>query len=214
MSKENKGTSIGQFGYKQELSRSLSFKDLLIYGLIFMVPIALFGIYGEVMLESKGMVALAYLIGMVGMIFTALSYARMSEAFPMAGSVYSYAGRGINQYIGFVAGWAILLDYILVPALLYVVSATALTGMWPAIPGWVWLVLFILINTVINDFGLEFTARTNIIFVIFVLAVLVIFLVVGISAIAKGVNGATFSFDPLYNPDKIGRASCRERVSI
>src|SRR5699024_1297559 len=126
MSKGNKGTSISQFGYKQELSRSLSFKDLLIYGfifmvpivlsgiygLIFMVPIAPFGIYGEVMLESKGMVALAYLIGMVGMIFTALSYARMSEAFPMAGSVYSYAGRGINQYVGFVAGWAILLDYI------------------------------------------------------------------------------------------------------
>src|SRR5690625_5957774 len=88
-----------------------------------MVQIAPFGIYGEVMLESKGIVALAYLIGMVGMIFTALSYARMSEAFPMAGSVYSYAGRGINQYTGFVAGWAILLDYILVPALLYVVRS-------------------------------------------------------------------------------------------
>ena len=214
MSKENKGTSISQFGYKQELSRSLSFKDLLIYGLIFMVPIAPFGIYGEVMLESKGMVALAYLIGMVGMIFTALSYARMSEAFPMAGSVYSYAGRGINQYVGFVAGWAILLDYILVPALLYVVSATALTGMWPAIPGWIWLVLFILINTVINYFGIKFTARTNMIFLIFELAVLVIFLIVGISAIAKGVNGATFSFDPLYNPDTFSMKVVMGAVSI
>src|SRR5699024_546665 len=214
MSKENKGTSISQFGYKQELSRSLSFKDLLIYGLIFMVPIAPFGIYGEVMLESKGMVALAYLIGMVGMIFTALSYARMSEAFPMAGSVYSYAGRGLTQYICFVAGWAILLDYILVPALLYVVSATALTGMWPAIPGWIWLVLFILINTVINYFGIKFTARTNMIFLIFELAVLVIFLIVGISAIAKGVNGATFSVDALYNPDTFSMKVVMGAVSI
>src|SRR5690625_7406437 len=101
-----------------------------------MVQIAPFGIYGEVMLESKGIVALAYLIGMVGMVFTALSYARMSEAFPMAGSVYSYAGRGINQYVGFVAGWALLLYHILVSALLYVVSATALTGQWTAIPTW------------------------------------------------------------------------------
>src|SRR5690625_3223468 len=188
MSKRNKGTSISQFGYKEELSRSLSFKDLLIYGLIFMVPIAPFGIYGEVMLESQGMVALAYLIGMVGMVFTALSYARMSEAFPMSGSVYSYAGRGINQYVGFVAGWAILLDYILVPALLYVVSATALTGMWPAIPGWVWLVLFVLINTVIDYFGIKFTARTNMIFIIFKLAVLVSFLIVEISVIDNRVN--------------------------
>src|SRR5699024_9641588 len=166
VSKGNNGTSISKFGYKQELKRSLSFKDLLIYGLIFMVPIAPFGIYGEVMLESQGMVALAYLIGMVGILFTALSYARMTEALPMVGSVYSYAGRGINQYVGFVAGWAILLDYILVPALLYVVSATALTGMWPAIPVWIWLVIFILINTVINYFGIEFTARTNMIFLI------------------------------------------------
>src|SRR5699024_12468087 len=90
VSKGNNGTSISKFGYKQELKRSLSFKDVLIYGLILMVPIAPFGIYGEVMLESQGMVALAYLIGMVGMIFTALSYARMYEAFPMAGTVLSY----------------------------------------------------------------------------------------------------------------------------
>src|SRR5690625_8051649 len=162
-----------------------------------MVPIAPFDKYWDVMLESQGMVDLAYLIGMVGMIFTALSYARMSEAFPMAGAVYSYAGRGINQYIGFVAGWAILLDYILVPALLYVVSATALTGMWPAIPGWVWLVLFILINTVINYFGIKFTARTNMIFLIFELAVLVIFLIVWISVIYYVFNRSSLLFVPL-----------------
>lgn len=179
-----------------------------------MVPIAPFGIYGEVMVEAHGMVALAYLIGMIGMIFTALSYARMSEAFPMAGSVYSYAGRGINQYVGFIAGWAILLDYILVPALLYVVSATALTGMWPAIPGWFWLIFFITINTVINYFGIKFTARTNIIFLAFELIVLILFLVVGVTAIANGVNGATFSFDPLYNPDTFSMSVVMGAVSI
>ncbi|MEI3612223.1 APC family permease [Pseudogracilibacillus sp. SO30301A] len=205
---------LEKFGYKQELKRSLSFGDLVIYGLIFMVPIAPFGIYGEVIIEAHGMVALAYLIGMIGMIFTALSYARMSEAFPMAGSVYSYAGRGINQYVGFIAGWAILLDYILVPALLYVVSATALTGMWPTIPGWIWLIVFIVINTVINYFGIEFTARTNKIFLIFELLVLVIFLVVGITAIVKGVNGAEFSFDPLYNPDTFSMSVVMGAVSI
>ncbi|MGY0692407.1 APC family permease [Virgibacillus sp. FSP13] len=205
---------LEEFGYKQELKRSLSFSDLLIYGLIFMVPIAPFGIYGEVMLAAEGMVALAYLIGMVGMIFTALSYARMSEAFPMAGSVYSYAGKGINEYVGFIAGWAILLDYILVPALLYVVSATALEGMWPSVPGWVWLIIFIAINTVINYFGIEFTARTNKIFLIFELIVLAIFLVVGVTAVMNGVNGATFSFDPIYNPDTFSMNVVMGAVSI
>ncbi|MFJ7755130.1 hypothetical protein ACQKGI_00410 [Peribacillus muralis] len=35
---------------------------------------------------------------------------RMSEAFPISGSVYSYAQRGINDFFGFLAGWIILLD--------------------------------------------------------------------------------------------------------
>ena len=78
-----------RFGYRQELSRSLSFTDLLVYGLIFMVPIAPFGIFGSVFHGSGGMVALAYVIGMVAMMFTALSYAQMVRAFPMAGSVYT-----------------------------------------------------------------------------------------------------------------------------
>lgn len=63
--------SIEQFGYKQELKRALSFWDLVIYGMIFMVPIAPFGVYGYVADASKGMVALAYAIGMFGMVFTA-----------------------------------------------------------------------------------------------------------------------------------------------
>ena len=80
-----------------------------------MVPIAPFGIFGSVFQGSGGMVALAYAIGMVAMMFTALSYAQMSRAFPMAGSVYTYAGRGIAPPVGFLAGWMILLDYVLVP---------------------------------------------------------------------------------------------------
>lgn len=209
-----KDSSLEQFGYQQELKRSLSFWDLLIYGLVFMVPIAPFGIYGSVVTGSKGMVALAYLIGMVGMIFTALSYARMSEAFPIAGSVYAYAGKGINQFIGFIAGWAILLDYILVPSLLYVVSATALTGFIPGIPGWVWLLVFIAINTVVNYFGVEITAKFNKIILVFELLVLALFLIIGIWAVAQGVNGAEFSFRPLYNPDTFSFNVVMGAVSI
>src|ERR687886_250071 len=125
---------VEQFGYRQELSRSLSFADLLIYGLIFMVPIAPFGIFGSVYNGSGGMVALAYIVGMVAMMFTALSYAEMSRAFPMAGSVYSYAGRGIAAPVGFLSGWMILLDYVLVPGLLYLIASIAMNSLVPAVP--------------------------------------------------------------------------------
>jgi amino acid transporter len=193
--------SLEQLGYKQELKRSLSITDLIIYGLIFMVPIAPFGIYGIVADGSKGMVALAYVIGMVGMIFTAFSYARMSEAFPVAGSVYSYASRGISEVVGFFAGWAILLDYVLVPALLYVVSGAALSAIVPGVPVFVWAVLFIAINTIINIRGIEFTATANKVILVFELIVFTAFIVVGLNAIASGVNGASFTTKPLYDPE-------------
>jgi len=85
--------SIEEFGYKDQLHRALTTKDLVIYGLIFMVPIAPYAVYGFVYKDAKGMVPLAYLLGLVGMLFTALSYATMSRAFPLAGSVYTYAQR-------------------------------------------------------------------------------------------------------------------------
>src|SRR4051812_36358263 len=142
--------SIERYGYKQELHRSLTFGDLLVYGLIFMVPIAPFGIFGGVFQGSGGMVALAYAIGMVAMMFTALSYAQMARAFPMAGSVYSYAGRGIAAPVGFLSGWMILLDYVLVPALLYLIASIAMNSLVSSIPVWLWLIGFVLLNTAVN----------------------------------------------------------------
>ncbi|WP_257985382.1 APC family permease [Bacillus sp. V5-8f] len=199
---------------KPALKRSLTFWDLLIYGMVFMVPIAPFGIYGVVAQGSNGMVSLAYLIGMVGMIFTAFSYARMSEAFPIAGSVYSYAQRGINDSVGFIAGWLILLDYVFIPALLYLVSAAALGDMLPGVPSYLWIVIFIAINTVINILGIEFTARANKIIVIAELIILGIFLAVGITAIIHGVNGAEFTMDPVYNDREFNMNVVMGAVSI
>ncbi|WP_248961089.1 APC family permease [Sphaerisporangium perillae] len=189
---------VERFGYKQELQRSLGFTDLLIYGLIFMVPIAPFGIFGSVFQASGGMVALAYLIGMVAMAFTALSYAQMAQAFPMAGSVYTYAGRGIAAPVGFLAGWVILLDYVLVPALLYLVASAAMASFVPAIPIWAWLIGFIVLNTVVNYLGIEMTARMNKIMLVAEMIVLAIFLVIGVIALAQG-KGHGDALSPLFD---------------
>lgn len=205
--------SIEQFGYRQELKRSLSFWDLLVYGLIFMVPIAPFGIFGSVYQASGGMVALAYVIGMVGMAFTALAYTEMSRAFPMAGSVYTYAGRGIHPSVGFLAGWQILLDYVLVPALLYIVAAAAIRSFVPGVPLWVWVVGFILANTAINYFGIELTARVNRLMLVAELVVLLIFLVIGIAAITDG-KGGGFSIHPLYDSSTFSVSVAFAAVSV
>ncbi|MFK4038726.1 APC family permease [Nonomuraea wenchangensis] len=191
-------STVEQFGYRQELQRSLGFADLMIYGLIFMVPIAPFGIFGNVFAVSHGMVALAYLIGLVAMAFTALSYAQMARAFPMAGSVYTYAGRGIGAPVGFIAGWAILLDYVLVPALLYLVASVAMNSFVPAVPVVGWLVAFVVLNTVVNYLGIQMTARITRIMLAAELAVLAIFLVVGGVALAQG-KAQTGALTPLFD---------------
>jgi amino acid transporter len=204
---------VEAFGYHQELKRSLSFTDLLVYGLIFMVPIAPFGIFGSVFQASGGMIALAYVIGMLAMGFTAASYSQMSRAFPMAGSVYTYAGRGIAQPVGFLAGWMILLDYVLVPGLLYLIASVAMNSIVPSIPIWGWLVAFVVLNTVVNYLGIEFTARVNKIMLIAELIVLAIFLVIGVVALAGG-KGHGFDFSPIYNSDTFSLKLVFGAVSI
>lgn len=201
-----------EFGYQQELKRSLGFADLLIYGIIFMVPIAPFGIYGYVAKGSQGMVALAYLIGMIAMFFTAHSYARLAEVFPIAGSIYSYAQRGMNQHLGFFAGWVILLDYIFLPSILCLVSATALHNIVPELPIPFWLVVFIASNTIINILGIEITAKTNKVIVVLEIAVLLVFILAAILAILQ--SGKQFSWQPLYNPGKFSFAAVMPAASI
>ena len=204
---------VEAFGYRQELKRSLNFTDLLVYGLIFMVPIAPFGIFGSVFQASGGMVVLAYLVGAVGMAFTAASYAQMSRAFPVAGSVYTYAGRGIAQPVGFMAGWMVLLDYVLVPGLLYLISGVAMNSIIPAVPVWAWVAAFVVLNTVVNYFGIETTARINKMMLVAELIVLAIFLVVGVVALANGA-GRGFALTPLYDSSTFSLGLVFGAVSI
>jgi len=193
--------TLESLGYKQELSRTLEVKDLVIYGLIFIVPIAPFGIFGHVMSASGGMIVTAYMIGLVGMLFTAISYSQMAKEFPVAGSVYSYVSKGTNSFVGFVAGWIMLLDYILIPALLYVVGALAIHDIFPSLSPLVLIVAFVIFNTYINIRGISFTATFNRWMLVAELIVLAVFLVMGVIAISNNVNGAVFSVAPVYDAD-------------
>lgn len=206
--------SVEQFGYKQELHRTLTLKDLVIYGMIFMVPIAPFGVFGYVWEGAQGMVALAYLIGMVAMFFTAMSYWSMSRAFPVSGSVYAYAQRGIHETVGFFAGWLILLDYILVPSLLYIVSAAALGPILPEVPAWVWIVTFIVINSAINLVGIQFTAKANRYILVAEIVILTIFVVMGLTALYSGEGSGGLTLNPLYNAEKFSLPLVMGAVSI
>src|SRR5579863_4980735 len=206
--------SLEQFGYEDQLDRALTLSDLIVYGMIFMVPIAPFAVFGYVWQGAKGMVALAYLIGMVGMLFTALSYAAMSRAFPLAGSVYAYVQRGLHESAGFLAGWLILLDYILVPALLYLFSAVALQPLLPEVPGWVWLIGFVSFNAAANLIGVRFTARLYKGLLALELLTLALFVVCGAVALHRGAGAGGLTLAPLYDPHNFSLTTVAGATSI
>ena len=206
--------SVEQFGYEDQLDRALSLGDLIVYGMIFMVPIAPFSVFGFVWQDSQGMVVLAYLIGLVGMLFTALSYAAMSRAFPLAGSVYAYVQRGLHEAAGFLAGWLILLDYILIPALLYLFSAAALQPLLPQVPSWLWLSAFVVFNAAANLFGVRVTARLYKILLALELLVLAWFVVVGARALYGGQGAGGLTLAPFYDAHSFSLATMAGATSI
>ncbi|HTV95757.1 MAG TPA: APC family permease [Steroidobacteraceae bacterium] len=206
--------SLEQYGYREELRRALSTRDLLIYGLVFMVPISPYSVYGFVWQAAHGLVPLAYLLGLAGMIFTALSYAAMSSAFPLAGSVYTYAHRGLHEIAGFCSGWLILLDYMLVPALLYLFSAVALRPLLPGVAAWVWLVAFIAFNAAVNLIGIELTARVNRYMLAMELAALALFLTFGLAALYRGVGAGRLTLAPIYVPGAFSWGTIASATSV
>jgi amino acid transporter len=70
----------------------------------------------------------------------------MSRAFPIAGSVNAYAARGIGESAGFLAGWMMLLDYSLLPTLIYVVIAVAVQAILPEVPRFIYVILLVAIR--------------------------------------------------------------------
>jgi amino acid transporter len=194
---------VSSLGYRQELKRTLSPFDLLVYGLVFITPIAPWSSFGFVFNASHGMVPLVYVVGLVAMLFTALSYMTMSAAFPVAGSVYAYAGRGIGESAGFLAGWALLLDYLLLPTLIYVICAVSVHAVAPALPKPLLVAVFLGFNTVVNLWGIESTARLSVIMLWLQLALLGLFIVLALVGLAHGVSGAHLTLAPLYDAHKV-----------
>lgn len=207
--------TLESFGYKQELKRSVSTVDLVVYGLVFMVPIAPWTIFGTVYNSSAGMVPLVYLIGLVAMVFTALAYSQMAKSFPLAGSVFSYVGRGIHPAAGFFAGWAILLDYLLVPTLLYVFAAESMVGLFPGTPRWSWAIIFVVVNTAINLLGVSSLKMVNRVFLAIELVFVAIFVVIAVRAInGQSLPDVAWSTTPIWNSDAVSAALLAGALSI
>ncbi|MBR6443957.1 MAG: APC family permease [Firmicutes bacterium] len=191
MSQDSKGEALTL------KSNALGFKDVLVFGLLFMVPIAPISVFGEVAKASGNKVPLVYLIACIAMIFTGLSYYHFAKKYPMSGSVYTYITKGINPYIGFIAGWIILLDYFFIPALLYKTMGIYVNDMFGA-PWWVWAVATIALVTIVNLLGITDLSRVNWVCLVLECICLVIVIALAIKFVGNGGGFGKAVIDPLY----------------
>jgi amino acid transporter len=181
------------------LRRSLGYWDLVLYGLAYIAPFAPLNTIGFVWNESGGLIVLAYALGGVCMYFTARSYATMTEVLPTAGSVYGFARYSLGAFVGFVAGWMILLDYLLIPAFVYVLIAVALETLLPGIDRAVWIVSLAAATTGVNWFGITFTSRANFIAVAAQVIVLLAFMALAVAALHAGKGNGALTLRPLFD---------------
>lgn len=166
------------------LQRRLTRRDLLVYGLLFIGPLAPVGVYGVLDARTDGAVALVYVAATIAMAFTAWSYAQMSRVVPHAGSVFAYATRGLGDAAGFFTGWLAMLDYVLIPAVAYLFSGIALHALVPAVPAWVFTVAAFVFTTALNLSGVRVAARAGFVVLVAELVVLGVLLVAGVVVLA------------------------------
>jgi putrescine importer len=158
------------------LKRVLGLTSLILYGIILIQPTAPMPLFGAAVGLAKGHVVTTILIGMVGMMFTAISYGKMANAYPSAGSAYTYVSREIHPALGYFVGWGMIFDYIMNPIICVIWVSQAAINIIPEIPLSVYLVVFTLLFTGMNLRGIESSSRTNTIIATGLGVVIVLFL--------------------------------------
>nr|WP_269853465.1 APC family permease [Streptomyces sp. RPT161] len=171
------------------LRRTLGARDLVVYGLLFIAPMAPVGVFGALDARSHGAVALVYMVATVAMGFTAYSYALMVRVVPQAGSVFAYARAGLGPGPGFIAGWMAMLDYVLIPAVAYLFSGIALHALVPSVSQWVFTAAAVVVTTALNMSGVRAAALVGSLVLAMEIAVLLVF--VGAAVVVLVRHGAS-----------------------
>ena len=184
-----------------QLSRSLGLGAVTLFGLAYMAPMIVLGIFGVIAETAGGSSASAYLVATVAMLFTAQSYGRMARAYPVAGSAYTYTRRTIDGRVGFLVGWAVMLDYLFLPMVIWLIGASFLQAEFPGVPMWVFVVAFIVLTTVLNVIGIKLATRANFVLMAFQVLVLAVFVAFCIGfVVTRNGGGGLVSAGPVADP--------------
>jgi putrescine importer len=185
----------------QRLKRVLSLRDLLVYGMMIMQVVAPIPIFGLLEQRSNNHAVTTILVAMLAMVITAISYGRMARLYPMAGSAYTYVGRALNPHLGFLAGWSMFLDYLVIPLISAIIPALAIQRLIPAAP--LPLLTFLVLSgmTALNLRGIRATVHANMVLLAVASIAVGVFLILAIRyLLLKSGWSGIFSISPMYDP--------------
>ncbi|MFR0354307.1 APC family permease [Streptomyces sediminimaris] len=133
---------------------------------------------------AGGSLPLAVLIALVACLFTASCVAELARELPAAGSVSTYAARGLHPAVGFLVGWGYVFVEALVPPLLLLqlgfTTAGTLHQEWSSYPAdlwWPWALAGVAIIGAAGYFGVRASARFGTVLGVFEVLVLLVFAV-------------------------------------
>jgi putrescine importer len=193
------------------LRRVLTLWDLVIYGIVLIQPVAALPLFGHATRLSQGHAVSTIMLAMGAMICTAISYGRMANRYPMAGSAYTYVGRGLHPYLGFLTGWTMFMDYVFIPILCVIYTSVAAIHWFPEVPYSLFIFLFAAGFTFLNLRGIKVSARANWLLMVIMSAVVFYFMAAAAQYVFRkyGMSGLltyqpfyhreSFSFDALWS---------------
>jgi amino acid transporter len=195
--------------------RVLTLSDLVLFGLAFIGPTAPYSMFGIATIKSNGHLPLVYLLAMIAMSFTAISYGKLAATWPEAGSTYTYVTKGLHPTVGYFAGWAMILDYLLIPLLSVIFVALTANKVWPEVPYSIWVMIAAVGITAINLGGIRMTARANWLMNAIMFVSLIWFIALALKALTSGAGEATlFSTKPFFNPQTFSVSDITSATSL
>lgn len=177
------------------LKRVMGVVALTTFGIAYMVPLTVFSTLGPVAEITGNGVPGAYIVTLICMLFTALSYGKMARKFPVAGSAYTYSQKSFGGNAGFLTGWALMLDYLLLPMINYLLLGLYLNEYVPSVPAAVWILGGIAFVTILNILGIKSVSSFNGIVVIVQVVFAVTFVVLSVgTATDRGLPDLSTAF--------------------
>ncbi|PAM95654.1 amino acid transporter [Flavobacterium sp. IR1] len=96
------------------LKRTLSSRSLVALGVGAIIGAGLFSLTGIAAAEHAGpAVTLSFILAAVGCAFAGLCYAEFASMIPVAGSAYTYSYATMGEFMAWIIGWDLVLEYAL-----------------------------------------------------------------------------------------------------